>query len=324
MAGKVWGIKLGSGGSCVAFCERHVIVGIGWRMVDPRTVATATREQLWSHVKATCTFYKQAREVGRAAGQLFRFGQECKPGDHVLYYDPPRKGVRLCRVTSGPLYRDFDLDDRTDIWHHRKVEYPVGPIPVLDLHGSLKGGLLGPRMSFWDMGPVFDTVDQIARGQSPHLVAAPDPELEAAYGQLQTLVVRRAEALNEQDWEWLVVDYLKAQGASVDERLVGGNRPIIDAEAVFDLGEFGRRTWRVQVKRYQGRAVDWPEIEQDFRHAGDADFCFVSVFGFTDQARQKADEEGVRLMEAGDFVRFLLGGKLRERLRQKLRLPMWD
>jgi hypothetical protein len=30
-------------------------------------------------------------------------------------------------------------------------------------------------------------------------VAAPDPDLEAAYSQLQTLVVRRAEALNEQD-----------------------------------------------------------------------------------------------------------------------------
>ena len=45
------------------------------------------------------------------------------------------------------------------------------------------------------------------------------------------------EALNELDWEWLVVDYLKAQGASVNERLVGGNRPIIDAEAMFDLGD---------------------------------------------------------------------------------------
>jgi hypothetical protein len=254
---------------------------------------------------------------------LFRFGQECKPGDYVLYYDPPRKAVRVCRVSSGPLYRDFERDDRTDIWHYRKVEHPVGPIPLLDLHGSLKGSLLGPRMSFWDMGSVFDTVDQIARGQSPHLVAVPDPELEAAYGQLQTLVVRRAEALNEQDWEWLVVDYLKVQGASVDERLVGGSRPIIDAEAVFDHGELGRERWRVQVKRYQDRQVDWPEIERDYRHAGDANFGFVSVFGFTEQARRSAEAEGVRLWEAGDFVRFLLGGKMRDRLRQKLRLPMW-
>jgi hypothetical protein len=155
------------------------------------------------------------------------------------------------------------------------------------------------------------------------LAVAPDPDLEAAYRQLQTLVIRRAEALNEQDWEWLVVDYLKAQGAFVDERLVGGSRPIIDAEAVLDHGELGKEVWRVQVKRYQGRPVDWPEIEADYRNAGDANFCYVSVFGFTEQARQSADDEEIRLMEAGDFVRFLLGGKLRPRLPDKLRFPIW-
>jgi predicted Mrr-cat superfamily restriction endonuclease len=322
--GKVWGIKLGSGGAHVAFCERHSIVGVGWKEVDPGLVATGTRDELWSHVKAVCTWYEGNRmEVGKATGQLIRFGQECKEGDYVLYYNPPGKCVRVCRVVSGPLYRGFEPGDVANVWHYRKVEYPVGPIPVLDLHGTLKGSLLGPRMAFWSMGEVFETVDQLARGESPRLAAAPDPELAEAYRHLQGLVIRRAEALNDQDWEWLVVDYLKAQGASVDERLVGGNRPIIDAEAVFDHGELGREVWRVQVKRYQGRPVDWPEVEHDYRNVGDANFCFVSVFGFTDQARQKADQEGIRLMEAGDFVLFLLGGKLRPRLRDKLRLTSW-
>lgn len=229
----------------------------------------------------------------------------------------------MCRVTSGPLYRDFDPADPTDVWHYRRVAYPVAPIPVLDLHGSLKGGLLGPRMSFWELAGAYPTVDRIARGVSPGLAAAPDPEIDAAYRRLQELVIRRAETLNEQDWEWLVVDYFKAQGAAVDERRVGGNRLIIDAEAKFDHGEFGSELWRVQVKHYRNRPVDGPEIEQDYRKVGEAKFCFVSVFGFTAEARQRADAEGVRLLEAGDFVRFLLGGKLRDRLRQKLQLPVW-
>ena len=58
-----------------------------------------------------------------------------------------------------------------------------------------------------------------------------------------------AEALNERDWEWVVVDWLKTQGAHVDERHVGKNQPIIDAEARFDHGELGEDLWRVQVKR---------------------------------------------------------------------------
>jgi hypothetical protein len=231
MGNKVWGIKLGSGGSCVDFCERHHIVGVGWKMVDPSLVATGSKDTLWSHVKERCGFYTTDREVGRAVGQLFRFGRECDVGDYILYYVPRSKSVRICRIKSGPRFRDFELDDQIDIWHHREVEQTVNPIPVLDLHGSLKGGLLGPRMSFWDMGPVFETVDRIARGQSPH--AAGDPVVDEAYQRLRTLVLSRCDILNDQDWECLVVDYLKAQGAFVDESRVGGNQAVIDVEARF-------------------------------------------------------------------------------------------
>jgi hypothetical protein len=326
MAGRAWGIKLGSGGICVPFCERHHIVGIGWRMVDGGMVSSGDRDRLWGHVSKVCTFYKSNRDVGAATGQLYRFGWECKEGDYVLYYDPPQKHVRICRVISRPLYRDFDLESRiegeeVDIWHYRKVEYPVAAIPILDFYGGLKGSLLGPRMSFWDMSLAAEKIDQIARGQQPHVVAAPDPEIESAYRHLRELVVRRAEALNERDWEWVVVDYLKAQGAHVDERHVGGSRPIIDVEARFDHGELGEDVWRAQVKRYQGQRVDWPTIEDDFRKIGEANFCYVSVFGFTEEARRRAAEEDILLLEAGDFTPFLLTGKLREDVRSKLKLP---
>lgn len=106
-SGRVWGIKLGSGGAYVAFCERHQIVGLGWQMVDPKIVATGTREQVWSHVKAVCPLNTDNRAVGKATGQLFRFGQECEEGDYVLYYNPGGKCVRICRVVSGPLHRGF-------------------------------------------------------------------------------------------------------------------------------------------------------------------------------------------------------------------------
>jgi hypothetical protein len=73
----------------------------------------------------------------------------------------------------------------------------------------------------------------------------------------------------------------------------------------------------VQVKRSQDRPVEWREVEHHYRNAGDAHFCFVSVFGFTQEAVQMADAEGIRLLEVGDFVHFLLGGKLRPQLKEK-------
>lgn len=184
------------------------------------------------------------------------FGQECHEGDYVLYYDPPRKHVRVCRLVSEVRFRDFDLGDRTDIWHYRKVEYPSQPIPVVELGGAVKGGLLGPRMSFWSLARALPEIEAFVNPTPP------DPEIAAAHHRLTDLIVHQAEALSNRDWEWLVVDWFKAQGAQVDDR-VGGSRPIIDAEARFDHGELGEEVWRTQVKRYQDRAVGWREIDED-------------------------------------------------------------
>ena len=52
--------------------------------------------------------------------------------------------------------------------------------------------------------------------------------------------------------------------------------------------------------------------------------CFVSVYGFTPEARARVEAEDIRLKEAGDFTRFLLSGKSRDRLRQKLARPNLD
>ena len=167
----------------------------------------------------------------------------------------------------------------------------------------------------------YEVVHTIATGGSPAIAAAADPEIEKAYRQLRDLILRRAESLNETDREWLVVDYFKAQGAQIDERRVGKSQAIIDAEAIFDHGDLGSDIWRIQVKRYQNAQVDWNTIQSDFQHVGEARFCYVSVYGFTDDARTRADEQDVRLMEAGDFTQFLLTGKYRESIKMKLRLP---
>jgi predicted Mrr-cat superfamily restriction endonuclease len=321
MPEKAWGIKLGSGGVCVPFCERHRIVGLGWKSVDSRILRIRTREEIWKHLRATYPPDAASdRNIGSSTGQLYRFVQECAEGDYVLYYDPPRKRVQVCRITSDAKYREFEPDEDIDIWHYRDVEYPTDPIPILDFYGALKGKLLGPRSSFWSVGP-YEIVHQIARGLAPNIVAAPDQEISAAYAHLRGLIVRRAEALGPQDWEWLVADYLKSLGAEIDDQ-IGGSRPIIDVEARFDHKELPETVWRVQVKRYQGRQIDWPEIQRDIDHAGECDrFLYVSVFGFTEEARRKANDEGVVLLESQDFAMFLMGGRFRDSLRQKLRLP---
>ena len=322
---RAWAIKLGSGGRCVPFCEERKIVGVGWPQVDGDVLRTSTRSELAKHVDEVCEFYKTRREVGGATGQLHRFARECQIGDFVLYYVPKQKHVVVCRITG-----ELECRGRTegpqdvDIWHYRRVEYPVPPIPLLDLYGPLKGQLLGPRMSFWEVRPA-EVVSQLAAGQIPSLVAAADPELRNALEGLRSLVLKRLEALQDRDWENFVVDYFREQGAFVDDRGVGGSTPVIDLEARFDHGDLGSEVWRVQVKRYKGE-IGWNQIAEGraaATAAGDVKFCFVSANGFSDDAREKAEEDdnATRLMEAGDFVWFALTGRIREEIRAKLRLP---
>ncbi len=290
---RAWAIKLGSGGSSIDFCEKHQIIGIGWVGVS-------------------------------STGQIFRFVEECAIGDYVIYYDPRRKRVRICRVLSEALYRDFDLSEpevNVDIWHYRRVEYPVPPIPIADFFGGLKGRLLDARMFFWELPGAYQTIEQIARSRIPRITAG-DLDMIQAYATLRDLLVTRAEALSEQDWQCVVVDYLRAQGATVDEQKLSDNHTRSDIDARFDHGEFGSELWRVRVRRYEGQKMDWLEIQEDLSFSGDNRFCFVSVFGFTEQARQLAARRGVRLMQAADFALFFLTGRVRENIRQKLGLPV--
>lgn len=327
MGQRAWAIKLGSGGRCVPFCEKHKLVGIGWKNVAPKVVVSGTREEIYRDLEARPEYQDDQGSLGQWTGSLWRFGQACAKGDYVLYYDPGKKRVQICRVLSPPKYRNFDLQandtlgNEVDIWHYRKIEFATDPIPILDLYGALKGKLLGPRGTFWELRDEFKTIDQLTKGLLPHVLIASDPEIREAFTKLRTLVVRRAEALNERDWEYLVADYFKAQGAQVDESAVGGSRGTIDVEAVFTHGEIPESVWRVQVKRLQNRQIDWNAIATDFEYVGEAQFCYVSVFGFTDEARQIAEEKGVLLLQAEDFTSFLLSGKMRESVAKKLLLP---
>lgn len=322
---RAWAIKLGSGGRCVPFCEERQIVGVGWRQVDGDVLRASTRSELAKHVSQVCDFCKTKREVGSATGQLHRFASECQIGDFVLYYVPKKKQVVVCQIAGELLSRaQTDGSEDVDIWHYRRVEYPIPPIPLLDLYGPLKGQLLGPRMSFWEVRPA-EVVGQLAAGQVPSLVAAADPEIRTALEALRDLILKRLDALQDRDWENFVVDYFREQGAFVDDRGVGGTTPVIDLEARFEHGDLGSEVWRVQVKRYKGE-VGWNQIAEGraaATAAGDARFCFVSANGFSDDAREKAEEDdnATRLMEAEDFVWFALTGRLREELRAKLRLP---
>lgn len=321
---KTWAIKLGSAGICVPFCEKHEIIGIGWKDVDLNKVKDKKYEDVRKYISGIPGLCNgDERRIGSDTGNLIRFINDCKKGDYILYYDPPNKNVQISKVVSDAQYRNFDLDNQSmDIWHYRKVEYPTKPISIIDFDGRLKGGVTGPRLAFWQLEGLTGAVEENITGK----VNQTDPEISHAFHNLRELLTKKSLIMTDVDWEVVVADYFRAQGAQVLGK-IGGNQPVIDVEARFNRGELGEETWRGQVKYYRNNKVDWPEIEYYYTRVpvgNDVRFFYVSVSGFTEAARSNAYEQGIQLFEAGNFMRFFLSDKLSERLKQKLGLITFE
>ncbi len=320
MVEQAWAIKLGSGGRCIPFCAERGVVGLGWRMVDLEVLRTGSFDSLRDHVRERCGWYGSDGAISLARGQLWRFTRDCQVGEIIVYYDPKRKDAVFCRVDSEVERRSADDGDPViDIWFVRRVSI-LRRIPILNLRGTVKGRLLGPRLSFWRLNPA-PLVRQLAeRGSSIQR----NSEIEGAYAALVELVVEQVRRLNDKHWEALVAEYFRAQGAQIRGR-VGGSQAVIDVEAHFPRGALGPETWRVQVKRLTERAVSAERILQDYENCGDCDrFGYVSAFGFTDEARQRADEANIALWEPRDFAIFLLSDRVGEILRDQLGFPaLW-
>lgn len=254
-------------------------------------------------------------------GALRRFVNGCASGDFVVYYVPQRKSFVIAEVT-GPAYkRDIDLEDEIDIWIVRDVDVRI-EIPAVEFFAPLKGRVLGPRMSFWRLQGEGETLSALAAGDDPLRLAAPDPEVVSALRTLRDLATQRLHALNAKDYEDLAAEYFRSQGAEIVGKV--GASAVFDVLARFHRGTLGPDDWFVQVKRFEGTPVDASPLEELVAHAGESGrTCFVSAFGFTEDARKFADEANVYLLETSDFVPLALAGGLPDDLTKKLGLPGW-
>lgn len=312
-----WGIKLGSGGSAVHFCEQRGVIGVGWKDVDLEVVEADNEQLLRDHL---AEIYQDGYST-MWPGALRRFVNWCQPGDFVVYYVPQRKSFVVAEITSRAYRRASDLNDQTDIWIVRDAVVR-SETSILEFFAPLKGRVLGPRMSFWQLRGEGETLRVLASGMNPLHLAAPDPEVISALETLRDLATTRLYTFNDKDFELLTAEFFRAQGATILGKV--GADPVIDVHARFERGSLGPDDWLIQVKRYEGKAVDAHQIEELVAHAGESgNKCFVSAFGFTDDARSFADETEVYLLETSDFVPLALAGGLDPELTQKLGLPGW-
>ncbi|CAN7416636.1 restriction endonuclease [Brevundimonas sp. LjRoot202] len=100
----IWGIHAGKTGDAESLFTHQNCVAVGWPAMGDLSGLKLTREAFkarYSEVFPT----KSAGHVPVAAGQLFRFVQEIKPGDLVVFPAKLDRTVRIGRVTGGYAHR---------------------------------------------------------------------------------------------------------------------------------------------------------------------------------------------------------------------------
>ena len=303
---KTWGIKLGSNGCYVNFCEEYGIIGIGWKDVSLDLVQNKDRE----------TLYNDHGVNGHAFGTLERFVVEANIGDYVLYYHPIAKQITLARITGNAEKRDFSLElDNVDIWFLRKVEI-INSYNLVDFDASLKGSLLGYKGSFCcieNEDIPYSHCDLLAHGKDPY--SQDDEAIRDAYNNLHRLICNKMSSLDPTDFEHLIADYIVSMGFRISER-IGGNLPVIDIKGI---GPFGT-ICKAQVRR-TGGAVSKTEVQHCINNAGECDyFIFASLNGFSESLEGELDPEVILLdAKSDELFKLILSGKCSERVMNKIR-----
>jgi predicted Mrr-cat superfamily restriction endonuclease len=328
-----WGLRLGSGGKFVDYCQnkKPPIIGIGWKDVPHEIAMINNWTKLRNEVKK---IYKDVYEwdnehsISSATTQIFYFHSIMRIGDLVWYYNPRTGSLFLTKITSEAKFRNFDLDKSDiDIWHYREVEkareFAVDQVP-----GDLYASIRHPKQTVWNMEWATEVSEEFWSEKRKLSLEKEKKDIESAYKSLLDLIVKNIKQLNENDWEKLIAEYFKVQGGKIIGA-IGGSRPIIDVEAEFNIGLLPPVTWKAQVKRYNDKQkVDWPEIQSYLNYCRPGEyFVFVSVSGFTLEAKNESNNEKLQipvyLLEPEDIARFILKyhDKISIEMKDKINLP---
>ncbi len=112
----VWGIHMGEKAGSAPIDNNYV--GIGWEQLGDLKQYSVSRESLKEALSKALPESKKGA-IPQNAGVLFRFVNEIKQGDIVIYPSKDRV-VNIGRVTSDYIYV---ADDPHDYTNHRQVEW---------------------------------------------------------------------------------------------------------------------------------------------------------------------------------------------------------
>lgn len=306
----MWMVRAEVGGRLFDEFKTKSLVAIGWSELGDLG-PLQTRADFAKAVELT---YPENRpgQTAVAAGQLYRFVREFKPGDRVLTYGPAQRVYRVGSILGEYEFSPATLPGNPNV---RRVRWD-GEVGRDRLSVSARNSLGAISTIFLVPDEVQEEIERLLRERSSDVQAAPPEQQQAEVDDLLRDVQSKAfefikdkiGALDWQDLQELVAGLLRAMGYKTRVSPMGADR---GKDIVASPDGFGFESPRivVEVKHRTGTPMGSQEIRGFLggRHKDDKGL-YVSTGGFSKDARYEAERASIplALMDLDELVMAIL------------------
>jgi restriction system protein len=320
-------VRAGEGGYLVDDFEKAGCVAVGWQEIGDFTSIRSV-EAMRKRIAETYPDKKPGALSGNAS-MAFKFKDGIKRGDRVVSYDPPNREYLV-----GTVVGDYEFKPNTvpDYPHIRRVEWQ-GRVDRDALSVAARN-TLGSVLTLFDPGQdVLRELDRALKREPISEDLAQDPEVieeefeEAKRNtieQARELIKDKIKALTPDDMEQLVAALLRAMGMKATVTPKGADRGV-DVRASPDGLGFQQPRIMAEVKHRPREAMSSEKIRSFAAILrGDDRGLYVSIGGFTQDAKYEAERSTVRitLVDLDELATLIVDNYERFNLEGRALLPL--
>lgn len=301
----IWGIHGGRTGDADNLFLKHNVIALGWTEMGNMSKLAADREAFKEKLQEA----QPGRKPGyypNAGGQLFRFVNEAKVGDLVIYPSKRDRHVHIGEI-AGPY--QYDNNQEPAYPHHRAVKWLKSFPRTQFSQGALYE--IGSAMSFFQVKTYADDFLTALSGQKTTSSAKKDETISYVAEDIEQntrdfILKTLAQELKGHALAEFIAHLLGAMGYRTrlsPEGPDGG----IDIIAHKDELGFEPPIIKVQVKSTEGSIGD-PIVSQLYGKVEKSEYGMVVTLGtFTNQAESFArNKSNLRLIDGDELVGLIL------------------
>lgn len=302
-SGNTWMIRAGRNAAYVDDFLTEGLVALGWNQAGPLEPGVPKAKVL-ERMRSALPGHSPQR-LASAAGQVYRFLSEIKPGDHVCTYDPVLRRYCLGTVQDPTGSREHPLGRFRKVVWTKHVSRDALSNATKNSLGAIMTLFCIPESAANELQlkatPIVDELSAPGhpvctepRSEADPMPGEGDPfGFEEIMSKSSDLIDESLIALGWEDLQDLFAGILRAMGYRTRVSGKGSDRGVDIFASPDGLGLEEPRVF-VEVKHRPGSTMGAQELRAFLGGRQNGDRClYVSTGGFTKEARYEAERSSV-------------------------------